>query len=252
MKTYLTEIKYEFLSALRTPRYSVSTVLFPAMFYVFFGIVMRQGHGGGDEAYTARTVMTAMSAMGVMLASLWGPGAGIAFERGMGWLEVKRASPMPPLAYFLAKIANAMLFSSITIIVVFTLAATLGGVHMGLDRWALLAASLVAGSIPFSALGFLIGYTATPNTAPAMVNMIVLPMSFLSGLWIPLQFLPKVLRDFAVALPAYHLNQIATMVAGLPSRGTLGSHIEGLLAATLLLGGFAWIAWRRDDRKVFG
>jgi len=52
-------------------------------------------------------------------------------------------------------------------------------------------------------------------------------------------------------LPAYHLNQIAMQVAGLHSRGTLGSHIEGLVAATLVLGGFAWIAWRRDDRKAF-
>jgi len=73
----------------------------------------------------------------------------------------------------------------------------------------------------------------------------------LSGLWIPLQFLPKVLRDFARVLPAYHLNQLATMVAGHPFRETLGSHIEGLLAATLVLGGLAWIAWRRNDRRLF-
>lgn len=248
MRPYLLEAKFEFLSALRTPRYSVSTVLFPSMFYIFFGIVMKQG----DAVYTATAVMTAMSAMGVMLASIWGPGAGIAWERGLGWMEVKRASPMPPMAYFLAKIASALVFCTITVAVMFVLGGTLGGVRMSASQWALLGVSLVAGAIPFSALGFLIGYTATPNIAPAMINMIVMPMSFLSGLWIPVQFLPPVLRDFAVALPAYHLNQIATLVAGLPSRGTLGSHIEGLLAATLVLGGFAWIAWRRDDRKLFG
>lgn len=250
MRSYLLEVKYEFLAALRTPRYSVSTVLFPSMFYIFFGIVMKQGHDDGN--YTASTVMTAMSAMAVMLASLWGPGAGIAFERGLGWLEVKRASPMPPMAYFLAKMASALAFSTIAIAVIFLLGGTMGGVRMAAGRWVLLGVSLVAGAIPFSALGFLIGYTATPNTAPAIINLIALPMSFLSGLWIPIQLLPKALRESAAALPAYHLNQLATMVAGLPSRGTLGSHIEGLAAATLVLGGFAWIAWRRDDRKVFG
>jgi ABC-2 type transport system permease protein len=248
MRPYLIEIKCEFLAALRTPRYSVSTVMFPAMFYIFFGIVMKQG----DAPHVATSVMTAMSAMGVMMASLWGLGAGIAAERGMGWLEVKRASPMPPLAYFLAKVASALAFCTITVAVIFLIGGSLGGVRMPAGQWLLLALSLVGGAIPFTAFGFLIGYTATPNTAPAMVNLIVLPMSFLSGLWIPMQFLPKVLRDFAVALPAYHLNQIATLVAGLPSRGTLGSHIEGLVAATLVLSGFAWIAWRRDDRKVFG
>ena len=247
MRPYLLEAKCEFLSDLRTPRYSVSTVMFPAMFYIFFGVVMKPG----NSTYTAAIVMTAMSAMGVMMASLWGPGATIATERAFGWLEVKRASPMPPLAYFLAKIAAALVFSAISISVIFLLGGTLGGVRMSAATWALLGVSLVLGAIPFSALGFLIGYTATPNTAPAMVNIIVMPMSFLSGLWFPIQILPKVLQDFAPALPAYHLNQIAAIVAGLPSRGTLASHIQGLLAATLLLGGFAWVAWRRDDRKAF-
>jgi ABC-2 type transport system permease protein len=248
MRPYLIEAKCEFLSALRTPRYSVSTIMFPAMFYIFFGIVMKQGH----EFYAAATVMTAMAAMGVMLASVWGPGATIAMERGFGWLEVKRASPMPPLAYFLAKIANSLVFSTITVTVIFLLASTLGGVRMPLSRWALLGVSLIAGAVPFSALGFLVGYSASPNSAPAFINLIVMPMSFLSGLWIPMPLLPKALQDFAPALPSYHLNQLAAMVVGLHSRGTLNSHVEGLVAATLVLGGFAWIAWRRDDRKVSG
>jgi len=247
MRPYLLEMKYEFLSLLRTPRYSVSTVLFPAMFYIFFGVVMKQS--GSPQG--PLQVMTAMCAMGVMMAGIWGPGAVIATERGLGWLEVKRASPMPPLAYFLAKIAGALAFCTITVAVVFVLGGALGGVRMAAGEWVLLGVSLVAGGIPFSALGFLVGYTATPNAAPAMINLIVLPMAFLSGLWIPMQFLPQVVRNIAVALPAYHLNQIAMQVAGLHSRGTLGSHIEGLVAATLVLGGFAWIAWRRDDRKAF-
>src|SRR5690242_11693322 len=115
MKSLLLEIRYELLSATRTPRYSVSTVLFPAMFYVFFGIVMKQANPG-----TPAYVMTAMSTMGVMLASLWGLGAGIATERGFGWLEVKRASPMRPLSYFVAKVVSALSFSALTITVIFT------------------------------------------------------------------------------------------------------------------------------------
>jgi ABC-2 type transport system permease protein len=252
MRRYLLEAKYEFLSLLRTPRYSVSTIMFPSMFYVFFGIVMKQGNGDGNGPFSPLSVMTAMCAMGVMMASMWGPGAGIAAERALGWLEVKRASPMPPMAYFLAKLASALAFCTITVAVIFALGGAFGGVRMAIGQWLLLGLTLVAGGIPFSALGFLVGYTATPNSAPAMVNLVVLPMSFLSGLWFPIQFLPKVLRDFALALPAYHLNQLATSAAGLHSLGSIGQHIEGLCAATLVLGGFAWIAWRRDDRKVFG
>ena len=164
-----------------------------------------------------------MATMGVMLASLWGLGAGIASERGLGWLEVKRASPMPPMAYFLAKVRERAGVQCVTVVGDFLLwRRRSAGCGWRRGSGSALGLSLVAGGIPFAALGFCIGYTATPNSAPAMVNLIVLPMSFLSGLWIPMQFLPKSVRDFAVVLPSYHLNQIATSVAGLPSRGTLG------------------------------
>ncbi len=39
MRTYLLEIKYEFLKALRMPAYSLPTILFPIVFYVFFGVM---------------------------------------------------------------------------------------------------------------------------------------------------------------------------------------------------------------------
>ena len=48
---------------------------------------------------------------GVMGASLFGTAAGLASDRGLGWLQVKRASPMPPFAYFAAKVVTSMIFS---------------------------------------------------------------------------------------------------------------------------------------------
>ena len=47
MRTYLLEIKYEFLKALRMPQYSLPTILFPIVFYVFFGVVMFAGLNTG-------------------------------------------------------------------------------------------------------------------------------------------------------------------------------------------------------------
>ncbi len=77
-----------------------------------------------------------------------------------------------------------------------------GGVRLPLATAAKLVGILVAGSIPFSAMGLAIGYFAKPNSAPAVVNLIYLPMSFCSGLWIPLFMLPHGLQTFAKFLPA--------------------------------------------------
>ena len=47
---------------------------------------------------------------GVMGASLFGTASGLAADRGLGWLQVKRASPMPPFAYFIAKVILSMIY----------------------------------------------------------------------------------------------------------------------------------------------
>ena len=112
--------------------------------------------------------------------------------------------------------------------------------------------ALVAGAIPFCALGLAIGNFAGPNSAPAMVNMIYLPMAFCGGLWIPLQFLPKGIQAIAPLLPSFHLSQIALRILGAPSVGSAASHVEALAGFTLLFAGIAWLGQAREREKMYG
>src|SRR5246500_4382120 len=154
---YLKEAKYEFLKNLRLRMYTASVLSFPIMFYVLFGLVLN-----AKESIAGTRVPTYLLAtygtFGVMGASLFGTAAGLASDRGLGWLEVKRASPMPPFAYFVAKVITSMVFSSIIVLVLFTLGVTIGGVRMPLSDFARLLGTLVAGSLPFSAMGLAVGY----------------------------------------------------------------------------------------------
>src|SRR5579862_9902907 len=120
LKIYFKEAKYEFLKLLRLPIYSLSTILFPVMFYVLFGLLMNRGaelSRVGVSAYQLDTYAT----FGVMGASLFGFGVGLAGERGLGWLQVKRATPMPPFAYFFAKTVVCMTFSLIIVLILLSL-----------------------------------------------------------------------------------------------------------------------------------
>jgi ABC-2 type transport system permease protein len=247
-KAFLLEIKCEFLSLLRMPRYSVATIAFPVMFYLFFGVVLRQGGIYGISA--SAFVLCTMAVFGVMIASTFAPGVGIASERSLGWMDVKRASPMPPAAGVVARLASTLLFSAITVGTLFVLGATAGGVRMRAAQWAELGVALVAGAVPFCALGFFLGYVGTANSAAAMVNLVTMPMAFFSGLWVPLDALPKSLQGFAHALPAYHLAQIGTAICGATGRGGIVSHIASLASLTLVFAGAAWFAWRRDEGRV--
>ena len=248
---YLKEAKYEFLKNLRLRVYTASVISFPLMFYVLFGLVLNAKEaiaGVGIPTYMIATYGT----FGVIGASLFGTASGLAADRGLGWLQVKRASPMPPFAYFGAKIIQSMIFSAIVVSLLLMLGISFGGVRMPLTETARLLGTLVAGSLPFSAMGLAIGYFVGPNSAPAAINLIYLPMSFCSGLWVPYMFLPKFVRQVALALPPYHLSQLALGTVGAGFHQSTAAHWQVLLAFTLICLGVARIGFQRDQGKLYG
>jgi ABC-2 type transport system permease protein len=248
---YLLEAKMEFLKSLRMKVYSLSTILFPTMFYCFFGLSMGKQQSG-DFMPMARYLLATYGAFGVMGACLFAFGVGVAVERGLGWLQVKRASPMPPMAYFFAKAVVSLSFGAIVVALLFGLGAAFGDVRMPLWQWLAMGGALIAGVIPFCALGLAIGNFAGPNSAPGMVNMLYLPMAFCGGLWIPLQFLPKGIQAIAPFLPSFHFSQIALRILGAPAQGTVLGHVEALLGFTLIFSGIAWLGQMREREKMYG
>jgi ABC-2 type transport system permease protein len=248
---YLKEAKYEFLKNLRLRMYSVSVFSFPVMFYVLFALVLNPHDSIGGTRVPAYLLAT-YGTFGVMGASLFGTAAGLASDRGLGWLQVKRASPMPPFAYFSAKIINSMVFSAAITLVLFGLGIAAGGVRMPVLDFAKLLGTLVAGSLPFSAMGLALGYFTGPNSAPPTINLIYLPMSACSGLWMPIVFMPKVVQTIALGLPPYHLSQLALGIVGTGRHASNAMHWEFLAAFTLICLGVARIGFQRDQDKMYG
>jgi ABC-2 type transport system permease protein len=111
-------------------------------------------------------------------AALFGIGVGLAGELSAGWLELKRASPMPPLAYLLAKCSSAMAFGVIIVCMLCALGITIGHVSItGVEVVHLLDLTVI-GVIPFACLGMVVALIVPFNSAPGFTNMIYLPMSF--------------------------------------------------------------------------
>lgn len=249
---YAKEAQYELINKTRIPVYAISTVAFPLMFYVLFGIVLQRDNPA-SRAEAATYMLATMGCFGVMGVSLFGFGVSLAMERGQGWLQVKRASPMPVSAYLLSKLFAALVFSAVVMLLLLSVGIAFGGVRLPVATAAKLAGILVAGSIPFCAMGLAIGYFAKPNSAPAIVNLVYLPMSFCSGLWMPLSMLPHGLQMLAKVLPPYHLAQLALHAVGMEMTPTpVWGHVEALIAFALLCLGFAAWGYRRDEGKLYG
>ncbi len=231
------ETRCEFLRLWRTPSFSLPCVLFPTLFYLLFGVLMGRGNG---EA--ARYLLAGYSVFGVMGVALFGFGMTVALDREQGLLTLKRAQPMPPGAYLAAKLGMAVLFSLVMLAVLASVAVLAGGVRLAPARWLGLLSIALLAVLPMGALGLWLGTLVGARGAPALINLLYLPMAFLSGLFVPLSMLPAVLRQLAPLWPAYHLATLAQAQAGFASGARPWPHVAVALAFALL---FLLLARRR-------
>jgi ABC-2 type transport system permease protein len=237
------EVRYEFLKMLRLRAFSLSVIGFPVMFYLFFG-------GSNRHSDISRYLLASYSCFGMVGASLFGMGAGIASERAQGWLELKQASPMPRFAYLAAKTISCASFALIIVTLLVTIGVTLGGVTITTGEILKLAGITLAGAIPFASMGLLLSLLMPPTAAPGIINLIYLPMSFCSGLWMPITVLPHWMQRMAPALPTYHYAQLALNIFGYAQPGTsMLAHWEALLGFTCLMLGSAWLVFTRGEAR---
>ena len=183
LKVFLREARFEFIGLSRTRSFALSVIGFPVVFYLFFGLIMNRGEHIGSLS-VAKYMLASYSVFGMVGASLFGVGVSLANELGAGWLELKRASPMPPLAYLLAKCTSAMAFGVIIVSMLTVMSITFGHVSLTLPEYGRMMALTILGVIPFACMGMALSLFIPANSAPGIVNMIYLPMSFCGGLWV--------------------------------------------------------------------
>jgi ABC-2 type transport system permease protein len=245
---FFKETKYEFVKLMRTRSFSAAVIGFPIMFYLLFGVANK--HDDSGSVQMAKYMLGGYAVFGLVGAALFGIGVGLAMERASGWLEVKRASPMPPQAYLFAKCASAVAFGLIIVAILIVLGVALGGVKLNLRELASMLGLTVVGSIAFASMGLLLALVVPANAAPGIVNLIYLPMSFLSGLWLPIYLLPKWLQAVAPVLPTYHLVQLMLSIFGYQQKSvSLLSHWVGLGGFTMLMLGASWLIFNRSQQN---
>jgi ABC-2 type transport system permease protein len=238
LRIFSKETKYEFLKLMRTRSFSLATIGFPVMFYVLFGIANRNTFSG--NVHIAKYMLGGYACFGLIGAALFGIGVGLASELAAGWLELKRASPMPAAAAF-----------GLIIVSILTLVATsFGGVSLSTLELIKMLGMTIVGSISFASMGLLLALLVPANAATGIVNLIYLPMSFLSGLWVPIRFMPHWLQTFAPALPTYHLSQLMLHIFGYGDTISLAAHWNALIGFTLLMLGLSWLIFHRKEQNA--
>lgn len=240
-RAYWLEARNELLRLLRSPSFAVPTLVFPPMFYTLFAVILN--HKGGPQVATH--LLATYGVFGVMAPGLFGFGVAIAMDRERGFLALKRAQPVPAGAVLLSRMAMAMVFATAISLLLMAIGMLFAGVSLSAAQAVSLVLVDTIGVLPFCAIGLYVGSIASGQGAPAIINMIYLPMAFLAGLWMPLSMLPAVIGKLAPLWPAHHLAQIALSVVGANSDGRTALHVAALAAYGIA---FSMLARRRLAR----
>jgi len=235
----------EFRRLFRVWEFTGFGLAFPLILYVFIGL---QGSGPGAAAYH-KYVLASMCAYAVVNIALSTFGISVANERGTRMDALLRAMPVRPIAPLVGKTIAAVAFALAAILLLFLAGILLAGIAMPSEQWFNLTWRLLLAIIPFICMGFAIGYLTGPSGAVLAVNLILLPMSFASGIFFPINGLPAFIKDIAPFLPMYHLGHLAWNAVGVPyddlwkSVAWLAGYSVVFLAVTL------WAVRREDDRR---
>ncbi len=241
-------LRFEVLRLLRNIRYVGITVGFPVVFYILF---LHNEHPGTPIAGTnwKTYFMVSMASFGAMVAALNAGGTRLAAERASGWTRQLRVTPLPAWSYVTTKIAASMVMTLPVIALVELTGRLMGGVQLGIGTWVALTVVMWVSALPFAALGVLVGFVASSETAYPLVTALMFLLSFFGGLFTPVKDLPATLRQVAEFLPSFHNASLGwAVVAGHDPRIADGAVLLGYAA---LLG--LAVTWRHrvEESRAF-
>lgn len=240
LRAYLIETKCECLRMFRTPGFAIPFLALPVFLYLLFtGVIFADVVH--KNAMVARTMFTAFAVFGLVGPGMFGFGVVLAMEREQGLLKLKRALPMPPANYLLAKMSMCVVFGIMVMTSLILAGLSLGHLELSIKQLFMVGVISVLGALPFCAMGLLVATLVSGRAAAGFVNMIYFPMLYLSGIFFPL---PKFLMKIVFIWPTYHLMQLALSAIGWPIPFTI-IHVTVLLDLTVL---FTWLAVTRLRR----
>jgi ABC-2 type transport system permease protein len=199
------QLRFEQMTFWRSREAAVFIFVFPLLLYALLGSVY------GDE-------IDGIPAEDVLLVGLFGYGAAttafggltitLVIRREAGLLKRLRATPLSPPVYLLAVVLSTLTTFALQSVALLAL----GGLGFGASmprNWLGFAGAIVLGVASFAGLGF--GAASLIRSAEgvsAVVNVVILPMAFLSGSFGPTADFPAVLQAIADVLPLTYFLDI--------------------------------------------
>jgi ABC-2 type transport system permease protein len=231
------QVRYEQRASWRNRARAFFAFLMPIMFLVVFASIFGNSTISSREGIPYNDFFVpGILAYGIIATTFFNIAISTAILRDQGVLKRMQGTPLPRWAYVAGRIGSA----GVTTLAITVLTLAIGRVGYGVHvRGATVPGFLVAlvlGTACFTTLGIgIVGFIRNADAAPAVLNVAILPLTFISGIWFSTDNQPAWLRHVAEVFPVHALAD-ALQYAFNPH--TTGSGIKGADAGTLAI----WLA----------
>jgi ABC-2 type transport system permease protein len=208
LRLALRQVWYINLAFIRNPASLFFTLVFPLMFLVIFSVIFGNGHilvAPGKLVRVATFYVPSISSFSVITACYTNIAISLTFSRDTGALKRIHGSPLPVWSYMFARIFHAIMIAILLVVICAAFGAIFYGATLPTTTLPAFALTVVVGAAVFSILG--VAVTALiPNAdaSPAVVNASILPLLFISNVFIPLESPPQWLDILGKIFPVRH------------------------------------------------
>jgi len=204
------QVRYENRWFWRNPPAAFFTFVFPLIFLVLFNVIFGNNEievpGGTTNESTF--YVPAIAALSVVTACYTNIAMTLCYTRDDGVLKRIRGTPLPIWAYVTARVLHAVLVGMLLVVIVVAFGRAFYDVTIPSNTMAAFVITVIVGSAAFSMLGLAVT-TVIPNAeaAPAIVNFTILPLFFISDVFINLEDPPAWLDTLANVFPVVHFSK---------------------------------------------
>ena len=210
MNKIVMQCKAELLRIFRNPYYVFWSLLMPILFYFIFTRIVNTGNGD-PKLWQAHYLMS-MTTFSVMGSSIMTLGIRLVQERTEGWSTFMRITPLPGRIYFLGKMFGQTMMHIFSILLIFLGGYLMNGVSLSAYQWITCGLWILIGSLPFLAIGTLIGAMKRVDTASGVSNAVYMVLAVAGGMWMPIEVLPKLMQHISKWLPSYNYGNGAWQI----------------------------------------
>jgi len=201
MRAYLANIKINLRLTFRDRTALIFSYAFPLMFFFLFGQMMGAAQGSG----ISRQVVGSVLLIGVLGNGFFGGGLRAVQDRELGILRRFKVAPTSPLPFLVSSLVVGLTTYLPSAVLLLILGHFIYGMPVP-DRPLTLLAFLAVGMLAFRSIGLIIASVVNSmQESQILIQMLYLPMLFLSGSTFPISMMPTWLQILSQFLPASHL-----------------------------------------------